>query len=243
MDATLSVGTVIGDTFAILRRGGATLAALAALLLGIPQLLPWMTAAVVPGYPGLAAGAAGAAGILGFVFNVVFYGAATHAALAAVEDRPGSVLASLGRGFRMFFGTLAINIRSGLGILIASLLLVVPGVMLFCSWAVVLPAYVAEGRGIGPAFARSRELTFGHRWRILGLCLIYVPIVVVLFLPTLLAAMIPSLRSDISALSGLQNVAVDAASILAEVGLVALYAALRRIVDGVPATVLAAAFA
>lgn len=242
MDPTLSVGGVIRDTFAILRRDGAILAALTALLLGLPQLLPWATAMLVPADPGLVGAAQGGSAILGFALNVAFYGAATHAALAAVEGRPGSFAASLGRGFRMVLGTLAVNIRSGLGILVASLLLVVPGVMLFCAWAVVLPAYVAEREGIGAAFARSRALTQGHRWRILGLALVYGLVALALFSPILFAVLLSRSSGARDLLAGLQNAALDAASLLAEVGFVALYAALRRIVDGEPAAALAEAF-
>ena len=41
-------------------------------------------------------------------------------------------------------------------------------------WWVYVPAIVVEGKGIIEAFGRSRELTRGRRWHILGLLIIFV---------------------------------------------------------------------
>jgi hypothetical protein len=55
-----------------------------------------------------------------------------------------------------------------LGIAGALLLLLVPGVMLCCVWAVAIPAAVVERPGVLAALARSAALTRGRRWQVLG---------------------------------------------------------------------------
>ena len=46
-------------------------------------------------------------------------------------------------------------------------------------WWVYIPAIVVEGKGIIEAFGRSRELTRGRRWHLLGLILIVVIILLI----------------------------------------------------------------
>jgi len=55
------------------------------------------------------------------------------------------------------------------GVLLAALLLVVPGIILECSIYVALPACVIERRGPTDSLRRSQVLTRGHRWPIFGL--------------------------------------------------------------------------
>jgi hypothetical protein len=74
----------------------------------------------------------------------------------------------------------AIVIQSALlvlGIVAASCLLLVPGILLTLAWIVATPALAAEGLSPRRALARSRELTRGHRGPIFGLILAwYLPV-------------------------------------------------------------------
>ena len=58
------------------------------------------------------------------------------------------------------------------GVMIGMILVIVPGIILLLMWWVYIPAIVVEGKGIIGAFGRSRELTRGRRWHILGLAVI-----------------------------------------------------------------------
>ncbi|MEQ9245277.1 MAG: glycerophosphoryl diester phosphodiesterase membrane domain-containing protein, partial [Nitratireductor sp.] len=61
---------------------------------------------------------------------------------------------------------------------ISLLLLVIPALIFFCVYFVVIPAAVMEKSGILGSFSRSAQLTRGNRWRILGLVLLGMLIIV-----------------------------------------------------------------
>ena len=58
-------------------------------------------------------------------------------------------------------------------IVIAYMLLIVPGILLSLAWAVAIPVVVAEGVGPLEGFSRSTDLTRNNRWQLLWLGLIY----------------------------------------------------------------------
>ncbi len=64
------------------------------------------------------------------------------------------------------------SILLSLGVSVGLMLIVVPGLILLVMWWVYIPAIVVESKGIIEAFGRSRELTRGRRWHLLGLILI-----------------------------------------------------------------------
>lgn len=82
-------------------------------------------------------------------------------------------------GARASFGAcLAVGLRASVPLFVLTILLVlacylglalllVPGVILYCMWAVSAPALVNERIGIFAAFGRSRFLTKGVRWHVL----------------------------------------------------------------------------
>jgi uncharacterized membrane protein len=56
--------------------------------------------------------------------------------------------------------------------MIGAVLFLIPAVVLFLMWSVATPALVAERIGVFSAFGRSRYLTKGARWKILGLLIV-----------------------------------------------------------------------
>jgi hypothetical protein len=123
--------------------------------------------------------AIGAAVIVGIIPAVIFL----IVAPAAISY--GVVQEIRGRGF--FFGEclrvalrrspaiLALSIVATLYAGLASLLLIIPGLIVFCMYAVALPACVAERLGPLKSMSRSAFLTKGNRWRIFGLlALLYI---------------------------------------------------------------------
>ena len=64
---------------------------------------------------------------------------------------------------RPFLGTLIVaGILAGIGIAVGLVLLIVPGLVLLTWWALIGPAVVLEGKPVGAAFSRSRELVRGR---------------------------------------------------------------------------------
>ena len=71
------------------------------------------------------------------------------------------------------------GLLAGLGIGIGFLLFIVPGLFLMTIWAVIAPVIVLERVGVMKAFGRSRELVRGDGWRVFGVIVSVVIIVIV----------------------------------------------------------------
>jgi hypothetical protein len=60
------------------------------------------------------------------------------------------------------------GLLAGIAIGIGMIFLLVPGLFLATIWAVIAPAIVVEGSGVGASFGRSRELVRGNGWPVFG---------------------------------------------------------------------------
>lgn len=179
----LDIGQVLNQTFAVLRRNFPTFFGLALLLVGLPTALiellrpPVISdGAAVPEFSlALIGWGLLAIGVTLATFSILY------AALinATVQDLNGSKPAfadNLTVGLRNFLPVIVVSLLSSLAISGGLLLLIVPGVMIACALCVAMPAIVVEHTGIRGAFARSAELTRGHRWPIFGLFLIVIAV-------------------------------------------------------------------
>jgi hypothetical protein len=101
------------------------------------------------------------------------------ALVKAVDDvRDGRADLSLGETFAAarehLTAVLVAGILAGLGIAIGLLLLIVPGLLFMTWWAVIVPVIVLEGLSAGDSFGRSRELVRGYGWRVFGVIILVV---------------------------------------------------------------------
>lgn len=70
-------------------------------------------------------------------------------------------------------GTLVVvGVIAGIAVGIGFILLVIPGLILATIWAVIAPAVVVEGQGVGGAFSRSLELTRNNFWQVFVVLLV-----------------------------------------------------------------------
>jgi hypothetical protein len=95
----------------------------------------------------------------------------------AVEDvRDGRIDTTVEQVFervRPYLATLVLTgLLAGLGIAVGFVLLIVPGCILLTWWCLIAPVVVLEGKPIGEAFSRSRELVRGHGWTVFGAVII-----------------------------------------------------------------------
>jgi hypothetical protein len=95
----------------------------------------------------------------------------------AVEDvRDGKIDTTVGQVFervRPYLWTLILaGILAALGIAFGLILLIVPGLILLTWWCLIVPVVVLEGKRVGEAFTRSRELVRGHGWTVFGVVVI-----------------------------------------------------------------------
>ncbi|MER9768691.1 hypothetical protein NKJ09_21800 [Mesorhizobium sp. M0189] len=76
--------------------------------------------------------------------------------------------------------TLGIGLLVGLGAGLASIALLVPGIILWLGWCVAVPVLIQERLGVFGSMSRSRVLTKGNRWPLFGLFLILMVIAMVI---------------------------------------------------------------
>jgi hypothetical protein len=113
------------------------------------------------------------AGLLAAAVSIVALFWVQGALVKAVEDvRDGRADLALGETFqrvRPQLGSIIVGgILAGLGIVLGLILLIVPGLVLMTWWVLIIPVIVLERRSAGEAFGRSRELVRGYGWRVFG---------------------------------------------------------------------------
>ena len=114
-------------------------------------------------------------GIASFVLLSIFLAAVIYVTVKSADGGEARIQEALSLGGRVFLPLVAHNILLSIGIYAGLLLLLVPGLILTCMWAVSIPALIAERAGIIGSFGRSRQLTKGSRWRIFALlCVAFV---------------------------------------------------------------------
>jgi hypothetical protein len=110
------------------------------------------------------------------VFNLMFLvsqGAIAVLVAAALErDRALSAGESLRELGNRAGGVVAVSIMSGILIVLGALLLLIPGILIAVWTVVAVPVAAIEGLKNSSALTRSRDLTRGHFWHVLGTMLL-----------------------------------------------------------------------
>ena len=81
-------------------------------------------------------------------------------------------LNSLQVGFRRFFPIIGLAFVMYFLVGLATILLIIPGLILLTMWFVATPVCVVENLGPIKSMRRSSQLSKGHRWKIFGLILL-----------------------------------------------------------------------
>ena len=193
-----SPGRVISASFGVLGRNLVPFV-IVTFIISLPYLAiqTWLDYALAHAEPGSSLSGANFAIIL--VQSITFGLVQAALTYGTVQDLRGEH-AGIGDCFR---GGLARsgNIVSGAmqyGLLLglATLLLIIPGIILYLRWWVFIPAMVIEKLETKASFERSKSLTAGRRWAILGLsAVIFVVEMAVLFGVIWIA---PGLAADIA---------------------------------------------
>lgn len=128
--------------------------------------------------------------IFGTLLNLVLSMAAVAAAQAATVtavsavylDQRITVRESYSRIMGMIPRVVLVMIGMGIGIGIGILLVIVPGIIFALMWALTIPIVVLEHADLGEALSRSRELTSGHRLRVLMIFVLFTVLTYLVFL-------------------------------------------------------------
>jgi hypothetical protein len=111
--------------------------------------------------------------IVGLIGTFLIQGALTLAVDDVRDGRADTPIGELYSRTRPHLVALIVaGVLASIGIGIGLLLLIAPGLYLLTRWALIVPAIMLERKSAGEAFARSNELTKGHRWSVLGVALV-----------------------------------------------------------------------
>jgi hypothetical protein len=118
------------------------------------------------------AGATGITSVVEFIASALVTAACIKAVSDGYLDQTASVSGSLRFAARRLLPLLGLLILVALGEVIGIVLLVVPGVYLYASWAVATPSLLIERQGPLGALRRSHRLVKGRWWPTAGVLLL-----------------------------------------------------------------------
>jgi len=169
--APFRVGDVLSKTFSVFGSKLGSFFLLAFIPL-IPALAVRLLALVAP-HAGPQASAAtaydGLSSILIVILGAVAQATTLYGAFQQMAGRPFSIGQSLGVGFGRALPVFGVVLLAGLLTVLASILLLVPGIIVLCMLYVAVPVCVIERLGVTASLNRSALLTKGYRWQIFGL--------------------------------------------------------------------------
>jgi len=243
-----SIGRVIGDSLGVFGRNFISFSILA-LLIGVLDLLMVIFNIAPAETQTLGQMNLAAVGLTVLVTLVVSGLTQASIIYGTFQDLRGSragigdcIARGLSSVVPVILGTLILSLAVGL----ASILLIIPGIILALMWWVYIPAIVVEGKGIFDSFGRSRELTRGRRWHIFGLLfIVFLLAFVINFVITLVAA-ISIVRAPISdpvlVVSTIEYVAQSLLAAFSAVMVAVGYYYLRAEKEGVDVNAIASVF-
>jgi uncharacterized membrane protein len=135
-------------------------------------LIPQPDAATAAANPFQSLGFTLVGALLMIVLGTLSQAIVLYGAFQVMRGRPIDLAESARIGLRRFFPIVGLAISMSVLAGFASLLLLVPGVILFMMWFVATPVCVVEQLGPFRSMGRSRQLTKGHRWKLFGLTLL-----------------------------------------------------------------------
>ncbi len=111
-------------------------------------------------------------GILGFVLIYLLSAAIIYGTTQELRGRHAGIGACLRRGLPLIWPTFLAAILVGIAVTLGAVLLIIPGIIIFIMYWLVIPVVVMERPGVTASFTRSAQLTKGVRWRLFGIVVI-----------------------------------------------------------------------
>lgn len=165
MDAKVSVGETLRETFATYRDHAGVLLPVAFWLFLVAGIVEALTSDLLALF------------WIGVVVSLtvgILYQGMVVGLVRDLRDgrRDSSVGDLMGSVLPVFWPLLGASFLTALGIAGGTLLFIVPGVYLMTVWAVVAPVIVIERRKVTDSLGRSRQLVRGNGWPVLGAVLV-----------------------------------------------------------------------
>lgn len=255
--AKVDVGRVLGRGFEALKDNFLGFFAVALLLAGVPAFLTqYLTiSAIEPMDPSFLFSWVFWGGAIGGLFvtllaYALLQGVLVRSTILHLSGREVDLKAGMVFGLKLILPIIGVTICVGFLVGLGIVLLVVPGVMIYCAMSVSIPALVEERRGVFGSMGRSRDLTRGSRWQV------FLLLVLLWIFSTIISAVFgvitgvtmgftpvgePVMPDPI--LAGTVNaIASSLTSVIAAVVLAALYVELREVKEGATTNDLADVF-
>lgn len=253
-NARFDIGRVATRTFELLGRNIVPFGTAAFIFAGLPYFILMLVqpSMMAGGDPSSALPVVLIGALVSFLAGMVLQAALTRASVDDLSGKGVNLGAAISTGLAIVLPMIGLGLLMGLGIGVGLILLIVPGVYLALCWAVAAPVLVVERLGIMASIQRSTALTQNHRWAILGLVILYV--VIVFVLQAIVGALVPGAAAAMMGLPGaddggfpvvallLLTIVQVVTSMIATVGIAAVYFELRQVKDGVGVTELANVF-
>ncbi len=101
--------------------------------------------------------------------GLIVAAAVTYATVQELRGRHVSFAEFFGRGLAQGGAAIRVAILAGILLVLGLIVLIVPGLVLYTMWWVIIPVAVIERPGAVASLERSAALTQGNRWRIFAL--------------------------------------------------------------------------
>jgi hypothetical protein len=157
MSGRLEVGDVLGEVFSIYGAQAGVLLPIAFWIFLVVAIVDRLVGNDLALFPVVLA--------VSTVAATLFEGVVVNMVRNVQEGRHDARMGELvGSALPFLLPLIGAGLLFGLGVGIGFVLLIVPGLFLMTIWAVIAPAIVVEGKGVGESFERSRRLVRGHGW-------------------------------------------------------------------------------
>jgi hypothetical protein len=167
----MSVGEILNNTFSLLREQLKTYMGLVAISIGVTIMgIIFAVLCMLLGSYGAIIGLAVVL-ILDCVVNIILYAALTKTASEQIIGEKISIgeawRFATGKTWPLLVSALLVAILGSIGLI----LLIIPGIYIFVSFALIFQTIIIEGYGPGDALSRSHALVKGSWWRCFGVLL------------------------------------------------------------------------
>jgi hypothetical protein len=176
----LSIGEILDGALILLRRHFALVLGITVVCEGIPTVMDVYID--LTGGASLNPGLSLLGRVLTLVGSVLVTGATVHVVSEAYLGRTplfGDAIRFAGSRFGTVFGA---NFMSGFLTVLATLALVIPGIVVACGYSVAAQTAALESGSSGEALRRSWELTKGFKWKALALGVVSIGLILGVYL-------------------------------------------------------------
>lgn len=104
--------------------------------------------------------------LLSMVLVFVANGAIVYGVFQNLTGKQTALQECVRVGLRRLLPVIGVALVTGLLVTLGTLMLIIPGIILYVMFIAAVPAAVIERLGVGDALTRSRELTRGYRWEV-----------------------------------------------------------------------------